>query len=804
MEKIEMQEKGMDSSICNKCNLYKVTSNPKIDSVIPDNQEIRLAFIAECPGEMEEARGEPLIGPAGGNLNEAFAKTGIKRSDVMIGNIVRCKTPSNRTPTKKESGLCYKYLIKELKQHRPKVIVCLGLVATKLILKNNSFKMTSGHGVPYAGKKVLGYDCIIIPTWHPSPTTFKHSPSRKGDMLIDINSAKAKSEKDFVGSAIERDWVSVVVTNLDGWYKVLPEIKKSKCLVYDIEATGLDFHANDARITNFGIAPNTKFGVSVVCEDWLPEDFKVFKSSLRELMEDESIGWVAHNGQYDAKYLMGQWNMSPKSWVFDTCLGHSILKPGESSKLKVISLEYTPEMAGYENEMTQELLKASAMERTQYNIDDCICTYKSMLKQIPIIQNKDFNRSFLYWDILLPAAQVLTEMESIGVLIDEFTMDRLAISYRKKLENLKMSIYLDPNVMIYNSYHGSFNPNSSKQIATILFDERYNHFQPIKHSVKTKKPSCDKEVLTYFATQGSQICELILEYHALSKLYSTYLEGMKKNIYKGRIHTNYHLNVAITGRTSSSAPNLQNIPKASDIKSIFVPDPGFVFIDADYKQMELLVSTFYTQDELMIEAIKSGDAHSFIAKKFFGVEEVTEENRRYIKSINFGVLYGMGNIKLAKQLGIDPGDARRLIDDYFKLLKKTKEWVDNRRAQAQHQGYVVSKFGRIRTYRINDKKEDYNSAVNHPIQSVASDLMLYGLIKWRNKLIELGYYQEKAYIALQVHDSITTCVQEDLVSELANEKRKILESISFPFMTLPLAVDIEVGYSWGDLKKLDF
>jgi len=807
--KVLMQEKGMDPHICSKCNLYKNTSNPKINSVIPDLPEIDIAFIAECPGAIEEIQGFPLVGPAGMNLNAALSKTGINRNEVMVGNIVRCKTPNNRTPSKKESEQCYRYLLRELKCAKPKVIVCLGLVATKLVLKNKKFKMTEGHGRSYSGKTVLGYDCIIIPTWHPSPTTFSHNPARKGQMEADIRSAKIKADKEYVGSIIERNWVSIVVTDLNGWKAVLPEIRKSKCIVYDIETTGLDFTLEDARITNFGMAPNENFGLSVVCEDWDQNQFNIFKQDLRELMEDESIGWVAHNGQFDAKYLMGQWDMAPKKWVFDTCLAHSILKPGESSMLKAISWEYTPEMAGYENELPKDLLLLSAMERTQYNIDDCICTYKIMKQQISTIKDENFNRSLLYWNILLPAAQVLTEMEYIGVLVDEFSMRRHTIAYQKKLEDIKMQLYMEGSIMAYNSYHGSFNPNSNKQIATVLFEDRYCAFKPIKWSAKTQAPSCDKEVLTYYKMQGSRIAELILDFHAASKLYSTYLVGMKKNIYKGRIHTNYHLDVAITGRTSSSAPNLQNISKASDIKSIFVPDPGFVFIDVDYKQIELLVSTFYTGDDLMIEAIKSGDAHKYIAKMFFGMEDVSEENRRYIKSINFGVLYGMGHMKLAKQLGIEPHEAKKLIKEYFKLLHKTKTWVDNRRAQAENHGYVISKFGRVRTYRKKselmgkDDQEEYNSAVNHPIQSVASDLMLYGLIKWRNRLIELGYYTKQAYIALQVHDSITSCVREDLATDLAIEKKRILESVKFPFMTSPLTVEVEVGYSWGDLKKLD-
>jgi len=723
-------------------------------------------------------------------------------------------TPNNRAPTPVECKACIPYLIAELKYIKPKVIVTLGLTATKSLLKNDDLRMTEMHGKAINGKAILGFNCTIVPTWHPSPVTFLHNADRKSQMIMDIRFANGLVTGNNLTSNKEKDWNSLFVTDYKTWKMFLPVLQQSDHWTIDIETTGLDGRASDAAITNIGIAPTSNFGLSVILPELSPQDKKLFLHDFKLAMEDPNIKKSGHGFKFDMKYMKEIFGFWVKGFYHDTAIGHSIIKPGDSNKLKSISWIYTPKMGGYENDLSQfgGLMKATPLQRGEYNIDDTICC-----RRICEIQEEklDINkRTYLMYGISMPAYEVLGEMEYKGVAVDEYTIDRLSGEYERLLMLLKQDIYLNPNVMEYNIYHGiKFNPNSSQQLGEILFGDRYFKFESIKQT-PTGDKACDKEVLKYLSDRGSKFCKQILDFHAISKLYSTYLIGIKKHIVDRRVHTNYYMDVAISGRTASSNPNCQNIPRQSNIKSIFVADKGFIFLDTDYKQMELVVSTFYTKDPIMIEAIKSGDAHTYIAKLIFGFSDPDEVKKRrdFIKTLNFGVLYGMGPYKLSQQLNITMDEGKALIEEYFKILSPTKKWLNDRRKQAEVEGYVVSKFGRIRYYKMKGTQNDgdgnsldssYNSAVNHPIQSVASDLMLIGLRRWRDYLVSEHLYQDRAYIALQVHDSITSCVEEKLIVELAVKKKEILESIHFPFMPVPLVVDVKIGYDWGTLKLLD-
>ena len=806
--------------ICTRCTLYKTTSRIKIDSVVGEipvseyKEPIEMAFLAEAPGKVEEEKGIPLVGPAGMNLNTALKSAGIDRAKVMLGNVNRCKPPDNRTPTRAEQQKCYPYLLKELMKVKPKVIVTLGLAATKTILQNSSIRMGDAHGRAYSGRPVLGFDCIIVPTWHPSPTTFINNEDRRFQMIADIHIAKKYLEGESLSD--KKDWLSITVANYETWRLVLPILERAEDLTIDVETTGLDIFAKNAEITNIGITSYDNYGISVVCRegDWVRTDaegnvhdyFKDFLADLERLVNE--IPTIAHNMSFDAKYMKKKWNIWPKKWLWDTMLGHSLIRPGSSTKLKDISWLYTPKMGGYEHELSKVggLLKANAFERVDYNVNDIVCTKRVSKKQRNILEKE--KRLFLMQQIVMPASEIFAEMEYIGVPVDVHTLKELEKTYRKHLLDKKTKIYMHGTVMQYNRTHGSFNPNSTDQVGEILFDKKYCGFTPIDKSEKTEKASCSKKVLSELQRlYNSDLVDMILDYRTVLKLHSTYLKGMIPKLIDGRVHTTYHQDVARSGRTTSSSPNLQNISGNSDIKSIFIPDPGFKFIDLDYRQMELVVSAYYTGDEVMKEAILSGDAHTYIAKLIFGMKEVTEDNRRFIKTLNFGVLYGMGAGKLADSLSISMDEARHYISEYFDILKATKVWIDGRRRQAEERGFVTSKFGRIRYYKkkgeeLPGEKIEYNSAVNHPIQSLASDIMLYAMVQWKKYLVERGLYLQDAYMALQVHDSITSCVRENLVEELVLAKKTVFESIKFNFMTLPLSVELKTGHNWGNLVKL--
>jgi DNA polymerase-1 len=801
----------MSYPVCEKCKLFRGTSNPCINSVIPPNGA-KIAFVAEAPGEMEEAKGLPLVGPAGKNFDLALTSNGIRREDVFVGNCVRCRPLGNRTPTKKEVAYCFPNLLDELRSVRPLVIVCLGLVATKALLRSETCKMTEVHGRPFLGTEILGYPCAIIPTWHPSPRTFALAPDRFSQMIADIGTAYKLATKGKLNAETVSDRLTYVVTTYDDWEKVKDEVKAADVLAFDLETTGLDFLAPDAGITNIGIAWSENKGLSILLTEvqWEKEALRKILLDVRELLSTKKV--VCHNFPFDAKYtrsILGYWI---QDWHWDTALVHTILYPGESARLKEISHRYTS-MGGYEYDIVSRggVQNTNSYERAKYNADDCICTMRIYQKQRELIGNGILLD--LVKNIVMPSARILSDMEYVGIKVDENQLRYLSNLYSSKIVELKNLLYSNPIVMEFNRTIGLFNPQSHVQTSQLLFDHRFCAYQPVKYTAKGK-PSCNRVVLQTLANQGSEICRLLLEYHRYSKLFNTYMVGLSKKLRNGRAHTHFHQGVAISGRTSCSDPALHQIPKESEIRSIFVPDPGYVFLDADYKQMELVVSTFFTKDPMMIEAIMSGDAHTHIAKLVFGFtsDQVTEEKRRFIKTLNFGVLYGMGSGKLADTLGISPDESEKLIKEYFKLLPKTKEWIDSIRKQAERTGYVSSLFGRVRRYLTqtsehnsmdaNEKLIDYNSAVNHPIQSTASDLMLLGLKRWWDFINAKGLYGQHAYVVLQVHDEILSCVRPSMLLELAKIKKKLLESLRFPFMTMPLSVEIKAGYDWGSCKEI--
>jgi len=325
-----MDDQVITNRICaSKCKLYKNASRYKIDSVIPTQDETLIAFIAEAPGETEEQKNRPLVGPAGQNLNEALRIAGIDRSTAFVGNVCRCRPKDNRTPNKREMQSCFPFLLEELKTIKPKVIVTLGLAASKTLLRNDKLKMKDSRGKFVQGKMILGFDCSIMPTYHPSPNTFKYSPGRKGEMQKDIKKAWAKATGAI--TMVKRTWASVVITNYEMWQTVLPVLHQADHLTFDLETTGLNFNADDAYITNLGMAISPEFGLSVITPDeWGQETFSAFLTDLKGLMDTKPV--VAHNLPYDAKYIKKQWGIWPKIWHFDTAMGHAIIKPGESTR----------------------------------------------------------------------------------------------------------------------------------------------------------------------------------------------------------------------------------------------------------------------------------------------------------------------------------------------------------------------------------------------------------------------------------------------------------------------------------------
>lgn len=402
----------------------------------------------------------------------------------------------------------------------------------------------------------------------------------------------------------------------------------------------------------------------------------------------------------------------------------------------------------------------------------------------------------LYHRIELPLTKVLASMELKGVLIDVDYLRELS----KVLEMSLSQIERD----IYNLAGEVFNINSPKQLAYILFEKL--KLPPVK---KTKTGySTDAEVLTQLATE-SEICVKLLEYRELTKLKSTYVDALPRliNPHTGRLHTTFSQTSTSTGRLASSDPNLQNIPVRSEIgkeiRRAFIASKGYKLISADYSQIELRVLAHLSGDPLLIEAFEKGvDIHSQTAVKILGIkpEDVTPNLRRLAKTINFGIIYGMSDYGLAKELGIHKREAKEYIENYFNTYRVVRDFLESLKESAREKGYVTTIFNRRRyipQIKSNNKTErelGERLAINTPIQGSAADLIKLAMVNLYNTLRERRL---PADIILQIHDELLVEVKEEAVEEVAQIVKETMEN-AYP-MRVPITVDIKIGDNWCEI-----
>lgn len=400
-------------------------------------------------------------------------------------------------------------------------------------------------------------------------------------------------------------------------------------------------------------------------------------------------------------------------------------------------------------------------------------------------------------EIEIPLLTVLAEMELTGVLIDEETL-------AKHGERLKLRmVELEREALELAG--APFNLNSPKQLQEILFEKLK---LPAFSKTPTGQPSTAESVLQELAFDY-RLPAVILEYRSLSKLVSTYIDALPKciNPITHRVHTCYNQAVAATGRLSSSEPNLQNIPIRNEegrlIRKAFIAPPGHVLVAADYSQIELRIMAHLSQDENLLKAFTMGwDIHAATASEIFQVplEEVTHEQRRRSKAINFGLIYGMSAFGLSKQLGIERQDAQNYMDSYFKRYPSVLEYMERTRKQAHQQGYVETLFGRrlhlpeINTRNMVRQKAAERMAINAPMQGTAADIIKKAMIaiaKWQEQ-------QQHPYsrMIMQVHDELIFEVHQDHIDATTHTIRELMEHAAK--LSVPLQVSIGIGHDWDE------
>ena len=425
---------------------------------------------------------------------------------------------------------------------------------------------------------------------------------------------------------------------------------------------------------------------------------------------------------------------------------------------------------------------------------------KTVAELVPVLRAKlaEHEQIKLYEEMELPLARTLAKMELAGIKPDAVLLDKLTKEMAAQIAALE--------ILAVEQAGESFNLKSTKQLGAILFEKLG---LPVIKKTKTGY-STDVSVLEQLRNEHPLV-RTVLEHRKLTKLHSTYLEGLRPliNSVTGRIHTHFQQLVTVTGRLSSTDPNLQNIPTRTElgkkIREIFVPGEGYDYLlSCDYSQVELRVLAHIAQDELLLESFLHGqDVHARTAAEVFGVplDEVTGTMRTRAKAVNFGIVYGISDFGLAKQLDINRGEAGRYIENYLGRYTGVKKYMDDMVASAKKLGYVQTLFGR-RRYLPDINSRNFNlrgfaerTAINTPIQGTAADIIKIAMVNVQ-KMLEQGGY--KSRILLQVHDELLLEVTADEREEVGALVKQTMESAVK--LSVPLIADVNYGVNWADAK----
>lgn len=580
---------------------------------------------------------------------------------------------------------------------------------------------------------------------------------------------------------------------------LIAELNKFVEISFDTETTHIDANCADLVGLSFAVKPGE--GWYVPCPDNKEQTLAILEK-FKPLFEDESKMWIGQNLKYDL--LMLKWyGYTLKGNIFDTMLAHYVTEPEGKRNMDLLSakyLGYAPvsitSLIGKKGKSQGTMRDVAIEDAKEYAVEDADITLQLKNTFLPSLKIKEVEKVF--YEVENPLVKVLTDMEFEGIKVD---MDFLT-SYSKELD-IEAKIAEEK---VYELAGVRFNLASPKQLGEVLF-EKMKLDQKAKKT-KTGQYATGEDVLAKLAN-NNPICDQILSFRELTKLRSTYVDAFPvlMNARTGRVHTNYAQAVAVTGRLSSTNPNLQNIPirteKGREIRKAFIPrDADHVLVSADYSQIELRVVAAISGDVNMCEAFKTGkDIHTATAAKVFGVEEseVTKEMRYKAKSVNFGIIYGQGAFGLAENLSIPRAEAKEIIDNYKKEFPGIQKYMDDTINFCKQNGYVETLMGRKRWLKdINSANFTVRgfaerNAINSPIQGTAADMVKLAMIKISAALKEGNF---KSKMLLQVHDEL---VFDVLKEELEAIKPLILESMKSALVLpneIPADAELGVGNNW--------
>lgn len=580
--------------------------------------------------------------------------------------------------------------------------------------------------------------------------------------------------------------------------ELIAMLEKEATISFDTETTNID--ANIAELVGlvFSVRKNEGYYVPTPADQ---EETKAICAEFKSILEDESKELIGQNIKYDA-LIMKWYDIEIKCKYFDTMIAHYLVEPDLRHKLDYLSesiLDYKmvpiTDLIGKAGKNQLTMRDVEIEKAKDYACEDADITFQ--LKEPLWEKMKENETTDLYHTIEAPLIKVLTDVEFEGVYINREFLAEYSVELRKLIDEKLKSIYADAGV--------EFNVSSPKQVGQVLFEKLEIPYRWKKTG--SGQYSTDVEKLTELS-EKHEIVAKILTYRKYSKLKSTYVDALPLmiNPKTGRVHSNFNQARAATGRLSSDKPNLQNIPIRDEagrkIRRAFEPrSKEYTLLAADYSQIELRLIAEISKDEAMLDAfIQGNDFHRATAAKVYDTpyDDVTDDQRRNAKTVNFSITYGAGATNLSKQLGISRTEATELISNYFVQFNGLKRFMDETVQYARDNGYVKTMLGRRRVLRdINSRNGMIRSnaermAVNTPIQGTAADMIKIAMINIHKELKDRNL---KTKMILQVHDELVFDVYKpelEEVKKMVNQKMKD----ALPGLTVPILVGMDTGDNW--------
>ena len=608
------------------------------------------------------------------------------------------------------------------------------------------------------------------------------SPEKKPDVESNYHTIRTKNELD----------------------ELIEVMKKAPYISFDTETTILDYMNAELVGVSIALKPNEAFYIPINhnyegVEKQLEEHFVL--EALKPFLESDEIPKIGHNLKYD-RHILQNLGIDLKGKLLDTMLfsyvNNSTITRHNLDAVSKRYLNINP--TSYEDVAGKgakqiPFSEVSIEVASEYASEDADISLKLYEHIEPLVQ-KETKLAKLYSEIEGPLIYTLGDIERNGVLIDSEKLNEQSKELEAKILKLEQKVQ--------KSAGEDFNLGSPKQLQEILYEKLG---LPVIKKTPKGQPSTAESVLQELS-MDFPIVQDILSYRAISKLKSTYTDKLPKmvNSNTGRVHTSYHQAVTATGRLSSSDPNLQNIPIRSEegrrIREAFIAPDGYKILAADYSQIELRIMAHLSRDQGLMDAFAKGqDIHQATAAEIFStnIDEVTANQRRSAKAINFGLIYGMSAFGLSKQLQITRAEAQNYIEQYFDRYPQVKHYMDETKQSAKKMGYVETVFGR-RLYLADIESSNYQrrqyaerSAINAPMQGTAADLIKMAMILLHQKIREESF---EAKIIMQVHDELVIEVNENQSDELSEITTSVMSEISK--LDVDLKVDADIGNNWDE------